>query len=146
MAMDKCVSRLLSCCLTCNKAAAAVESRSPTSPSPHSQFAANSPWPQQSSPVNHSAPFRLLKPQLWATKGRNGLLGWLSEGTVTCCCFFPVAVPASVACQTADSRHGHTRGSICHNVVLLTVSSLRSPSSTGWCREQRKVWGQQTMA
>lgn len=30
----------------------------------------------------------LLKPQLWATKGRDELLGWLAEGTVTDCCFF----------------------------------------------------------
>lgn len=30
----------------------------------------------------------LLKPQLWAMEGRNELLGWLTEGTVTCCCFF----------------------------------------------------------
>lgn len=131
MAMDKCVSHLLSCCLTCNKAAAAVENRSSPSPPCHSQFAAKSPWPQQSSPhpVKHSAAFRLLKPQIWATKGRNGLLGWLSEGTVTCCCFFPVAVPASVACQTADSHHGHTLGSICHNVVLPIVPSLHSPGA-----------------
>lgn len=62
------VSRLLSCCLTGNKAAA-VHNRSPALPSSHSQFAASSSLAPSCAALSCSS-----------EPSRNELLGWLQRG------------------------------------------------------------------
>lgn len=71
-----------------------------------------------------------LKPQLWASEGRNEVLGWSAEWTVTFLLLFSVSLTASIADQTADSHQVHVAGLNWLNVVLLLFPLAAQPRST----------------